>query len=178
MTCKTKFLQNNFNYVLKALTHTLTRIWSKINYPHVKVFILSIYGLLSEQIDNALIVPFCELFNSEWFQSSGSLRNVWLTVVTEIYRSNRIKLGSMIDYLRTLSSDNSLFVRRLTYRIWAEIINETSIGQVSSVLNEDSKLTKEVLIQLKLANRLKTIDQVVNQLCSINGTFLKFKVQV
>ena len=99
-------------------------------------------------------------------------------MVTGIYRSDRIKLGSMIDYLRTLSSDNSLFVRRLTYRIWAEIINETSTSQISSVLNENSKLTKEVLIQLKLANRLKTIDQVVNQLCNINGTFFKFKVQV
>ena len=78
----------------------------------------------------------------------------------------------MINYLTKLSNDNSLFVRRLTYRIWAEIINETSTSQVCKVLNENSKLAKEVLIQLKLANRLETMDQVVGHLCKINGMFL------
>ena len=75
----------------------------------------------------------------------------------------------MINYLTSLSNDNSLFVRRITYRIWAEIIDVKSMGQVCSVLSENSKLTNEVLIQLKLANRMEMIDQVVVQLCKING---------
>merc|ERR1711892_485942 len=133
------------------------------------VFILSIYGILTECTPNQLVTRFIELFNGDWFAQSGSLRNVWLAVVVRVYRSGQLELAKMIGFLTKLSGDNSLFVRRLASRIWAEIIDAKSVADVSRVLNEDGPLAKEVLIQLKLQKRLDIVDLVVDQLCLLNN---------
>ena len=86
-----------------------------------------------------------------------------------MYRSGQLELAKMIGFLTKLSSDNSLFVRRLASRIWAEIIDAKSVADVSRVLNENGPLAKEVLIQLKLQKRLDILDLVVDQLCLINS---------
>ena len=130
---------------------------------------MSVYGLLTAKVPNDYTVKFFELFESDWFKSSGSLRNVWLTMAARLYQAGQVKATSMVGYLNVLSDDNSLFVRRLSYKIWAKIINTETVDLVAKELCSKPNLAQEVIIQLKLTKKFDQMAKTLDGICKFHG---------
>ena len=75
----------------------------------------------------------------------------------------------MINYLNVLSDDNSLFVRRLSYKIWATVIDADTIDLVVKELCLKPDLAQEVIIQLKLTKKFDQMTQTLNSICQFHG---------
>ena len=139
--------------------------------PNNSSFLIQLFGLITTEdtIDTSTVQKFINLNQTDWFKASGSLRNAWLLVLPGIYRlkkasSNHQKsdfsLELILSIVSELFTDNSIFVRRLSYRVIADLIITEDATLIVQKL--DNIVLKEVLVIFKNRNQeVNTINKLI-----------------
>ena len=135
--------------------------------PNNSSFLIQLCGLLTSKItiNSTTVQKFIDLYQTDWFKSSGSLRNAWLLVLPGIYRLkkssiNGFSLELILSIVSELFTDNSIFVRRLSYRVIADLIITEDATLIVQKL--DNIVLKEVLVIFKNRNQdVNTINKLI-----------------
>ena len=139
--------------------------------PNNSSFLIQLFGLITTEdtIDTSTVQKFINLNETDWFKASGSLRNAWLLVLPGIYRlkkasSNHQKcdfsLELILSIVSELFTDNSIFVRRLSYRVIADLLITEDATLIVQKL--DNIVLKEVLVIFKNRNQeVNTINKLI-----------------
>ena len=139
--------------------------------PNNSSFLIQLFGLITTEdtIDTSTVQKFINLNETDWFKASGSLRNAWLLVLPSIYRlkkasSNHQKcdfsLELILSIVSELFTDNSIFVRRLSYRVIADLLITEDATLIVQKL--DNIVLKEVLVIFKNRNQeVNTINKLI-----------------
>ena len=137
--------------------------------PNNSSFLIQLFGLITTEdtINSPVVKKFIHLNQTDWFNSSGSLRNAWLIVLPGIYRlmksggkESEFSLDLVLSIVSKLFTDNSIFVRRLSYRVIADLL--TTEDPNSIVQKLDNNVLKEVLVIFKNRNQdVNTINRVI-----------------
>ena len=143
--------------------------------PNNSSFLIQLFGLITSEdtINSPIVQKFIQLNQTDWFKSSGSLRNAWLIVLPTLYRlkksanvchqaekSSDFTLDLVLSIVSELFTDNSIFVRRLSYRVIADLL--TTEDPISIVQELDNIVLKEVLVIFKNRNQdVNTINKVI-----------------
>ena len=141
--------------------------------PNNSSFLIQLFGLITTEdtINYPIVQKFIHLNQTDWFKSSGSLRNAWLIVLPTLYRLKKsanqahpkspdFTLDLVLSIVSELFTDNSIFVRRLSYRVIADLL--TTEDPISIVQKLDNIVLKEVLGIFKNRNQdVNTINKVI-----------------
>jgi len=141
--------------------------------PNNSSFLIQLCGLITTKItiNSTTIQKFINLNQTDWFKSSGSLRNAWLLVLPGIYRLKKsfslehlggsgFSLELILSIVSELFTDNSIFVRRLSYRVIADLIITEDATLIVQKL--DNIVLKEVLVIFKNRNQdVHTINKLI-----------------
>ena len=142
--------------------------------PNNSSFLIQLCGLITTEItiNSTTIQKFINLNQTDWFKSSGSLRNAWLLVLPGIYRLKKsfslehldsrsgFSLELILSIVSELFTDNSIFVRRLSYRVIADLIITEDATLIVQKL--DNIVLKEVLVIFKNRNQdVHTINKLI-----------------